>query len=114
MQGLTWDDAGSYDNCFDADTQQDADPFAAEEQELLSSAPLDAMLALQLLQRQFPSKAKVSPAQCLLYLQPHMPEACVTVRGVDCKHSCRRPVKPSCFAAKSTAWCGIRQRQTSS
>ena len=59
MPELTWEDAGSYDDSFDADTQQEADPFAAEEQELLSSAPLDAMLALQLLQHQFPAKAKV-------------------------------------------------------
>ena len=120
MHGLTWEDAGSYDNSFDADTQQEADPFAAEEQELLSSAPLDAMLALQLLQHQFPAKAKVSAGAVLASfavshgsLMTRVPEACVTRHEVDC-WSCRRPVKPSCFAVKSTAWYGIRQRQTSS
>ena len=65
VDGLSWEDAGSFDSSFDADTQQEADPFAAEEQELLSSAPLDAMLALQLLQHQFPAKAKVSAGAVL-------------------------------------------------
>ena len=90
MHGLTWEDAGRCDNSFDADTQQGADPFAAEEQELLSSAPLDAMLALQLLQHQFPAKAQVSDGAMLAPFASSrgsliiwISEACVTMCEVD-------------------------------